>query len=51
MQGHQAYVPLFLGMTHQQVSSVEPSIAACDNVFSNEPPLAVVSFLKKRLFS
>jgi hypothetical protein len=49
MQGHQAYVPLFLGMTHQQVSSVEPPVAACDNLSSSEPPLAVPSFLKKRL--
>jgi hypothetical protein len=37
-------------MTHQQVSSVEPSVAACDNLTSNEPPLAVLSFFKKRLF-
>jgi hypothetical protein len=51
MQGHQAWVPLFLGMTHQQVSSVEPSVAACDNLTSNEPPLAVLSFFKKRLIS
>ena len=51
MQGHQAKVPLFLGMTHQQVSSVESAVAACDNLSSNEPPLAVPSFLKKRLFS
>jgi hypothetical protein len=38
-------------MTHQQVSSVEPSVAACDNLTSNEPPLAVLSFFKKRLIS
>ena len=50
MQGHQAKVPLFLGMTHQEVSSVESPVAACDNLSSNEKPLAVLSFLKNASF-
>jgi hypothetical protein len=33
-------------MTHQVVSSVESSVAACDNLSSNEPPLAVLSSFK-----